>query len=133
MVDLERELMTSGQLSPLQQHFVRSMVDDAMDPWDAVHFAVAFPVFVANRLSGNLRDTKPWLPEGDAREKMLQFCGLHMWSVAAANPIFFAIIIIEMAIYGLFAMPVALMLGSPKLNGPWEFTAFTAARSNPAC
>lgn len=129
------ETLSSDHLSTFEKHVVNSMLDDAYDPKVAVFFALAFPIFVVGSILGLISDAElDFSSTGEVRGKLREMSRMHTIAIAAANPLFSIVIIVEAVIIGALAFPYLLLhsvlRGSVKLGGMLEMNTFATVLSD---
>lgn len=128
MARIAKLLMESPKIDPANRKIVLIAIEDAFDPKLAIVLAFIFPAYVFLRIIRHssivVEKVHPSL-----KDDMDKFSNLHMISVAAANPLFFLIIIVESMIAGLFVFPIALVTGRRDKSDAIGTRNFAVAKS----
>jgi len=107
MADLGVEVLQTGGLNEVQKKLIKSMLDDAFDWRFMIFAALCVPIVVIRRgLGFRLNTPFDEMDRADTVESIKSIQLMHLASVAAANPLFAAVVSGEFAILGL-----ALLIG----------------------
>lgn len=93
MAALGKNLIMNGGMNQRQKYIMGSMLCDAYDYRMAILLVLVMPIFTFKIIFGTIDPAKNLFPSTDDIRK---FNSLHILSVAAANPVFFAFFVVEL-------------------------------------
>ncbi len=100
LVVVAERLVRSPRVPADRKEYVCFLVDHANDGWFMVGIALLFPLGVILALSGRLRDPWDGIADLEVRRDARHLVEWHLWTTAAANPLFALLVGMEFLMLG---------------------------------